>query len=247
VYLEEKRGSMVSKIYHSVYRFFATPYMSLLIFLMLLLLFRPHYAHPVLVAGWELCFAAAFIAAVFNCNHARNTKAAAIVLGAVALIMEWVSITFPTLAIVSISIVLTVIFILVCTISVISHDIIKAPPKLSSIRPIVCAYLMIGYIFGYIYLFIELISPGSLRLAAEDASSSFFRSRYLSDAIYFSFGSMLGGMTGDIVPLISASQSMTLIQAIVGQFYIGVLTSRLVSVFIKKSWLENLVKPKPKP
>ena len=91
----------------------------------------------------------------------------------------------------------------------------------------VCVYLLLGVIWSIAYTVLEYMQPGSFKGLTELVSSA-----WNVDWIYFSFVTITTLGYGDITPLTQTARSLTVAEAIVGQFYIAVLVAGLVSAYI---------------
>ncbi len=86
-------------------------------------------------------------------------------------------------------------------------------------------YLIVGYIWSYVYLLLELTSPGSFESASTSGNLGL---RF----IYFSFVTLTTVGFGDTVPASPMAQMLVVLEAIIGQFYVAVVVAYLVSMFI---------------
>jgi hypothetical protein len=100
----------------------------------------------------------------------------------------------------------------------------------------VCAYFMLGILYGTIYSIIEYFIPGSFS-GLIDSNSGPFKS-YM-DILYFSFMTLTTIGYGDIIPAKSLAKSFVILEGITGVFYIGILVSHLVSGVPKKNQIDN--------
>jgi len=95
----------------------------------------------------------------------------------------------------------------------------------------VCAYLMIGAVFGFLYSLTELTIPGSFYAAAENGiNSSPLRHRDYPNLIYYSFVTLSSVGFGDIVPVSRMARLLTWTESVFGQFYMAILVARLVAL-----------------
>jgi hypothetical protein len=81
----------------------------------------------------------------------------------------------------------------------------------------ICIYLLLGVIWSILYAFVEILQPGSFRGLTDPLAEPWNRTT-------------LG--YGDITPVSQTAKSLSLSEAIVGQFYIAVLVAGLVSAYI---------------
>ena len=91
----------------------------------------------------------------------------------------------------------------------------------------ICIYLMLGAMWSIAYAVVEFVQPGSFRGLTELVSAT-----WNPDWIYYSFVTLTTLGYGDITPITHTARSLTLAEAIVGQFYIAVLVAGLVAAYI---------------
>jgi Ion channel len=89
------------------------------------------------------------------------------------------------------------------------------------------AYLLAGISLGVLYWALERVWPGSLNYggAIPDSFSS-------ADGIYFSFVTLATLGYGDFVPKTQVARGLAILEAVVGQLYLGVMVARLVSLYV---------------
>jgi hypothetical protein len=91
----------------------------------------------------------------------------------------------------------------------------------------ICAYLLFGYAWAFIYSVIEEVQPGSFTsLGPQDLVGRVMEMRY------FSFVTLTTVGYGDIVPHTPMARTMALLEAMLGQFYLVALIGRLVGLHI---------------
>ncbi|KIX15252.1 potassium channel family protein [Dethiosulfatarculus sandiegensis] len=105
-------------------------------------------------------------------------------------------------------------------------------------------FLLMGIIWGLIYLLIEFTWPGSFKLP-ERASAHIIDSSRYSELFYFSYVTITTLGYGDITPLSNPARSMALLEAVLGQFYMVVLVARLVGLHAKSSDSDKTAPEKP--
>ena len=95
--------------------------------------------------------------------------------------------------------------------------------SLTTIFGSLSTYMFIGFVFTYIYLFIEAVSPMSFTgLQAQEESK----------AIYFSFITLTTVGFGEIVPLKPIVQTLTWMESFTGQSYLAVIIGQLVGRYV---------------
>jgi hypothetical protein len=91
----------------------------------------------------------------------------------------------------------------------------------------IAVYLLLGMLWGELYILIYLLQPGSFYF---DPSTQFGEPP-LSELVYFSFTTLTTLGFGDIVPVHPVARSMATLEALVGQLYPAVLLARLVTLY----------------
>lgn len=224
-YLEKGDSSLIKKLRP----FLTGHYNLLLVCLTLLFVFRPYDRGFIYLGIWKLLLSLVFFAAIFNANHPRVVKIITGVLVVPALILTWLNLFHPMEVLFVTDASLTFLFILICTGSIVSDVLLRTKVNLETLRGVIVAYFMVGFAFAYLYYLIEYVSPDSFHLIQR--VSTFSYNQYLSEMLYYSFVTLLTIGFGDITPLKGVAQTATIIEGIIGQFYIAILVARLVSVY----------------
>lgn len=90
-------------------------------------------------------------------------------------------------------------------------------------------YLLIGLTWASIYLLIERAAPGSFYIAAVYNKDHVVN---MSEFIYYSFVTLTTLGYGDIVPISPFARSMSILEALIGIFFIALVFSRAVSLYV---------------
>ncbi len=221
---------MISGLKSAFRRFNSGYYNYLLIFLIIIFAFRPYEKGIVYLAVWKSFFTITLLTAIFNCKHHRKVKIATIALAIPTLLFSWLELFYAFEICFIFNVLFTIGFLWVCTTSILYDVILNAKVTIETLRGVVCAYFMIAFLFAYAYYLVEYLLPGSFQLLFRDVSFVTF-SRNLSQMMYFSFVTLLTIGFGDITPLGDASQTLVVVEGIIGQFYIAILVARIVSVY----------------
>jgi hypothetical protein len=86
-------------------------------------------------------------------------------------------------------------------------------------------YLLIALAFASLFILAERIEPGSFVKNLNTTSQGMT----YSDYIYYSFGSITTAGTGEIVEIGSFVRALTMIESVIGIFYVAFVISKLVS------------------
>jgi len=102
----------------------------------------------------------------------------------------------------------------------------------------ICVYLLIGLVWAYVYSALENIFPGSFNFASSHLQTNPSLNggqTPLSLFIYYSYVTLTTLGYGDITPMTPPAQSIAILEAITGQFYLVILVARLVGIYISKN------------
>ncbi len=93
----------------------------------------------------------------------------------------------------------------------------------------VCVYLLLGAVFGFIYVVLHLIAPGSFAgLIPMTDDPRDLGQRF----IYYSFVTLTTLGYGDIVPVTHLAGVLAYLEAVLGQVYLVVMVARLVGMHV---------------
>lgn len=210
--------------------FFTGNYNLLLILLFLLFVFRPYTGDEVYIETWKSFLIISLIVAIFNCSHKRSTKIFISILAIPTFILSWLNLLDQTFVTLTTTAVFTAIYMGICAGTIVVDVVIRARVTLETLRGVICAYFLVAFVFAYIYLFLEYFFPGSFLIRGEELPI-YPHMRYLSNMLYFSFVSLLAIGFGDVIPVKEWSQTAVVIEGFLGQMYIAILVSRLVSIY----------------
>lgn len=93
----------------------------------------------------------------------------------------------------------------------------------------VSLYFLLGLLWGFIYLVIEVLYPGSFQYSSNHLAAAKDHTPLL---MYYSLVTLTTLGYGDITPISEPARAMATMQAITGQIYLTVLVARLVGMHI---------------
>jgi voltage-gated potassium channel len=136
---------------------------------------------------------------------------------------------------------LSALFLLVTVVALVSRLFSIRSVTLDTISAAICAYLLIGIAWGFIYGALELAQPqsfsaGLLQTKAGSTASVFAA---LHTFIYYSFVTLTTTGYGDIVPQSEGARILSILEAVIGTLYIAILISRLVSLELAQSMMKD--------
>lgn len=124
---------------------------------------------------------------------------------------------------------------------IVSFEIIKQVAKAETIERnvilgLISGYLCIGLLGFFMFLTIEIIEPQSFSgLVSEMDKGSNFKEHLL----YFSYVTLLTIGYGEIIPVSDLAQKASVLVALVGQFYLVILTAIVVGKYINQQTIES--------
>jgi hypothetical protein len=98
----------------------------------------------------------------------------------------------------------------------------------STIFGALCIYLLVGFSFTNLYIFVSKLQPWAFYLVP---GVNIHQTVEDSDLIYYSFGSMTSLGSSGIIPVSPVVRSLSIVEAILGLLYLAVLVSRLVGMY----------------
>jgi hypothetical protein len=95
----------------------------------------------------------------------------------------------------------------------------------------VSAYILIGLFFTMLFLWLELLHPGSFEIRAQVNPNKLVD---YSDFVLFSFATLTTLGYGDITPLTHLAQVLSVLESMIGVLYVAVLVGGLVGILISE-------------
>lgn len=92
----------------------------------------------------------------------------------------------------------------------------------------ICGYFMIGFLWNNVYALLEVLEPNSFQFSQASTAGA-------PNFIYYSFVTLTTLGYGDITPVSNPAQSLSLLEAVMGQLYLAILVARLVGIHIAQS------------
>jgi Ion channel len=108
---------------------------------------------------------------------------------------------------------------------------------IETIKGAVCVYLLLGLIWVYVFVTIDMVFPGSFRItmtAETKLVGHLLVRQELHRLLYLSFCTLTTLGYGDVIPLRSVAQTACYLEAVVGQVFLTVLVARLVGMHISR-------------
>ena len=132
----------------------------------------------------------------------------------------------------------TVLFLALTVVGLVVELFTAKRITLDSISAAICAYLLMGVAWGFIFVLVDISHPGSFSggLTIGEPAGGFPRiMATLHNFIYYSFVCLTTTGYGDIAPLSQPARLFSILESITGQLYLAILISRLVSLEVAQS------------
>ena len=131
----------------------------------------------------------------------------------------------------------TCLFLTVTVVALVSRLFVVTSVTLDTISAAICAYLLTGVAFAYSFAVVELRHPGSFGAALFRGPATGMEPLLASfhSLIYYSFVCLTTTGFGDIAPVTESARSLSVMESILGQFYMAILIARLVSLQVAQS------------
>ena len=200
-------------------------FLFLLISILLLFILRPFLGGFIgITVLFDIFFFLILVSAIYAVSARKSGFVIGMVLVVPALITTWSGYVVKIPAIGVTERVFEVLFLGYVACVILAHVFRQKQVTLETISGAICAYFMIGLVWGLCFSLLEQAQPGSFLMTEQQADPSHF--------IYYSFVTMSTLGYGDITPISNPARSLSLLEAVVGQFYIAVLIARLVGMHI---------------
>jgi hypothetical protein len=212
--------------------FIRRPLLSLLVALLALLLY-PFFAGSVLAhAVWDICSSAILLLGLYAISHVRRHVVIAVVLAVAGLGTKWSGYVVDNEVLLLVNDGLGVMFFTFTACLLLADVLRKGAVTADKIYGALCVYLMIGLTWGFMFLTLEGVQPGSFQFGQARSSGI---EKDPATLVYFSFVTLSTVGYGDITPLSPPARSLAFLEAIIGQIYLAVLVARLVGLHIAYS------------
>jgi Ion channel len=215
------------------FAFTRSPLLSLLIALLALLLLYPFFASSVMAhALWDICSSAILLLGIYAISHVRRHVVIAAVLGIIVLGTRWSGYVIDNERLLLVNHGLSAIFLTLTACLLLADVLRKGAVTADKIYGALCVYLLIGLTWGFMFLTLEGVQPGSFLLGQARLSGT---EKDPAALVYFSFVTLSTVGYGDITPLSPPARAFAFMEAIIGQIYLAVLVARLVGLHIAYS------------
>lgn len=128
----------------------------------------------------------------------------------------------------TIQIVISMLFIAQMLIMILRHILTEKEVTGDLIMGGACAFVLLGLVWAFAYYLLEIYQPNSFKGIEE-------RSDDMWDFFYYSFVTLTTVGYGDILAVSKQARGLTVLEAVIGQLYLAIMISRLVSLHIAEA------------
>jgi voltage-gated potassium channel len=215
-------------------------YLTLLIALLLLFAFYPFIDQEVAETRHVgAFFSVILVAGAYAVSHNRRFLAVAVALAAGMLGAQWLAYAqHMNPVITAISRGFGCLFFLLTAIAILSNILKSKTVTSDTIYGAICAYLLLGLTWTFLFCVLEVLHPGSLLEAGHPIAAgqvAYPEFAMINSLIYYSLSTLSTVAYGDILPKTGPARSFSNLEAICGQMYLAILIARLVSMQIAHS------------
>ena len=214
----------------------------LLTSIMLLLITQPLFAgHAYAQNIATITILLVLLAALYAFRALRIYFIVALVLIVPAIGCRVVLIFTATFAIEMLATISSCLFLAVTVVALVSRLFVVTSVTLDTISAAICAYLLTGVAFAYAFAGVELRHPGSFGNALFQGPAGGVAPLLASfhSLIYYSFVCLTTTGFGDIAPVSEGARSLSVMESVLGQFYMAILIARLVSLQVAQSMIKE--------
>lgn len=97
----------------------------------------------------------------------------------------------------------------------------RAIVDMQTILAAICAYVLIGFVYSWVYLGLEVLDPHSFSMSSSDSTAFFEFSFVVQTTLGF----------GNQLPVSAIAARLVVTQAVIGQMFLATLVARLVSLY----------------
>jgi hypothetical protein len=170
----------------------------------------------------EISFSLILVSGAFVVNSRGSIRILAVVVGSLSVVLRLLGMSVTGKLVVAADTLVSVGMLCWFAFLMAKHFLAKGRASAQRIAGAVTIYLLIGLIWARLYQIIEMVSPGSFHVQQGEEFNA-------ASLTYFSFVTLATLGYGDITPVHIIARDLAVLEAVMGQLYLVILISRLVS------------------
>jgi hypothetical protein len=175
----------------------------------------------------QTAFLLIIVAGAFNVSSRLSLRLTAVTVSALSFVLMWLQLSASGKTLLEVQILLSTGMLLIFALLMIKSFLARGSAWDHRIAAAVSVYLLLGIIWARLYELVALMAPGAFRVPEGEHLNS-------ANLVYFSFVTLATLGYGDFVPVNMVARNMAVLEAIMGQLYMVLLVSRLVSESLSK-------------
>ncbi|MDB4444565.1 ion channel, partial [bacterium] len=161
-------------------------------------------------------------------SQKRIVFIAGLVLALIAVIIRWTSHFLDLFSLAAVNNIVSVLFLGFTIVIILNYLFSEKRITADTIMGAICVYFLMGLMWAMGYSLLEMFEPGSFQIPPSMDIAG-------PDFGYYSYVTLTTLGYGDITPISGPAQSLSTLEAAMGQLYLAVLVARLVGVHISQS------------
>jgi voltage-gated potassium channel len=213
-------------------------FLQLTVFILLFLLIMPLISgHPYIIIFFHLLLLNALLVSLSASDRLPRLRLVLLACWLIGMVLYFKATLFPGWGSFRLDVFLGaafyLLFLLGCIVAILIY-VFKSPRiTLDTIFAAVVAYFFLSIIFAIFFTMLFSFNPNYFNLPVPVTLHQFHL--LTNEMIYFSLITIVGVGYGDILPLLPFSRMLAAVEAVVGHFYMAVLISWLVGMFISQA------------
>jgi hypothetical protein len=216
-------------------------YTALLLSILVMIVVQPAFQNHMLAE--ELVSASmslVLLAALYTLNISRTYFTLGAILMVPPLVGRWVLAFYRTEALEVLTSLSAAAFVFFAVVALVWGLFRARRVTLDSIAAAICAYLLMGVGWGFLFAVVALEHPGSFSSGLlHSGSGGAPMMAALHNFIYYSFVCLTTTGYGDIAPISGIARVLSILESVAGQMYLAVLIARLVSLEVAQSMMRD--------
>ncbi len=215
-----------------------TNYTALLVAVLALLIFSP-FLDLLLVGDYfssvfmDSLISVVLLSAIYDIQRRKTLFIVSCVFLCLSLVSLWTSYAVPDSSLQLASHGFGFLFSIVITGMILAQVLQERQVTLHVVSGAICAYLIMGLAWAFLFSLLEGVRPGSFNLPAiltQEGQTVPFELRRMELFLYHSLVTLTTLGYGDVTPVSYPARNLSVVEAILGQLYIAVLIARLVGL-----------------
>ena len=198
----------------------------LLLFLLVLTPFLDKFIETRILM--DVFLTAIFIFIIYSIRLKRSQAIIAFVLVLPLIIATWSTYFFEIKTLSMLTRIFGALFFAYAAINILRIIVKSEKVTRETIFAAIVAYLLIALMWAFLYMILELVSPGSFSFPDKGSWGEMMRYEYLSFVTITTLG------YGDITPVTDKASALVIVEAVIGQIYLVVLVAWLVGMHVSR-------------